>query len=151
MMFRIGLAGAVIAAALAATAQPGAAEEVGDTHTFVTSFDGTRLQVHLMRTNQVAEDGAAPIIMIAHGFGEAGPSDPDAARLAGAPTVRPLLDAGYHVLTWDARGHGGSAGTAMFDSPEFEVRDVQTILDWVAPATRDWAWWARPTAASSSS
>ncbi|WP_188113601.1 alpha/beta hydrolase family protein [Nocardioides humilatus] len=103
-----------------------------DVDTFVTSFDGTRLQVHLMRTSVRAADGTAPVIAIAHGFGEAGPSDPDGARLAGAPTIRPVLDAGYDVLTWDARGHGGSEGNAMFDSPDYEVKDVQAILDWLA-------------------
>lgn len=126
---RVGLAVALIAASAVGTALPGHAEDPGDTHTFVTSYDGTRLQVHLMRT---AAGGRAPVVMIAHGFGEAGPAKRDGARLAGAPTVSAVLDAGYHVLTWDARGHGGSEGTAMLDSPDHEVRDVQAILDWVA-------------------
>ena len=130
MSIRIGLTAAMFAAALTA-AQPAAAA-TGDTHTFVTSFDGTRLQVHLMRTDRVSDGGTAPTVMIAHGFGETAPSDPDAARLAGAPTVRPVLDAGYNVLTWDARGHGGSQGSAMFDSPDFEVRDTQAVIDWAS-------------------
>jgi len=36
------------------------------------------------------------------------------------------------VLTWDARGFGGSGGTVMIDSPDFEGRDVQALIDFVA-------------------
>jgi ABC-2 type transport system ATP-binding protein len=122
----------VAAGGVAAAADERAAGPTPQTDTFVTSFDGTQLQVHLMRTEHRAADDTAPVVMIAHGFGEAGPSDPDGKRLAGAPTIRPVLDAGYDVLTWDARGHGGSQGTAMLDSPAYEVRDVQAILDWLA-------------------
>lgn len=121
-----------LAASLVATAQPGSAEESGDTHAFISSFDSTQLQVHLMRTTHLRADGTAPVLMIAHGFGEEGPESPDEKRLAGAPTVRAMLDAGYHVLTWDARGHRDSEGMAMVDSPDHEMRDAQTLLDWAA-------------------
>ncbi len=126
------LAAAILGVAGAPVAVAGEPAPAADTHTNVSSYDGTRLQVHLMRTTRRGADGSAPVVMIAHGFGESAQSDPDANRLAGAPTIRPLLDAGYDVLTWDARGHGGSQGTAMFDSPDHEVRDVQAILDWLA-------------------
>jgi hypothetical protein len=79
-MRRLGFA-AVVVGTLLASSLPASADEVADTHTFVTSFDGTRLQVHLMRTDRVGDDGAAPTVMIAHGFGEAAPSDPDAGTI----------------------------------------------------------------------
>jgi len=43
-----------------------------------------------------------------------------------------FLAAGYNVLTWDPRGLGASGGTVMFDSPDFEARDVQALIDFVA-------------------
>ncbi len=98
----------------------------------VTSFDGTPLIVHFFPAAGRAPGRRAPTVMVAHGFGEAGPADPDGPRLAGAPTVSTLLEAGYNVVTWDARGHGGSGGSAMLDSPDHELRDTQAVLDFVA-------------------
>ena len=49
------------------------------------------------------------------------------------------------MLTWDARGFGGSGGQVEVDSTDFEGRDVQALIDYVArqpeaqldaPATR---------------
>ncbi|MBW3609900.1 MAG: prolyl oligopeptidase family serine peptidase, partial [Actinobacteria bacterium] len=42
------------------------------------------------------------------------------------------MAAGYNVLTSDPRGLGGSGGTVMFDSPDFEARDVAALVDFVA-------------------
>jgi hypothetical protein len=36
------------------------------------------------------------------------------------------------VVTWDPRGFGGSGGSAMFDAPGYEGRDVQALVDYVA-------------------
>src|SRR5207253_1609111 len=44
-------------------------------------------------------------------------------------TVSFLLSNGYGVLTWDARGFGTSGGEANVDSQEYEVRDVQALID----------------------
>ncbi|HUR69538.1 MAG TPA: CocE/NonD family hydrolase [Candidatus Thermoplasmatota archaeon] len=46
--------------------------------------------------------------------------------------VADLLAAGYGVLTWDSRGFGNSTGEVMLDSPAYEVRDVSSILTWIA-------------------
>src|SRR4051794_31581730 len=51
---------------------------------------------------------------------------------SGVPGIKTLHDAGYNVLTWDPRGFGSSGGTVEVDSPEFEARDTQVLLDWVA-------------------
>jgi hypothetical protein len=37
----------------------------------------------------------------------------------------------YNVVTWDSRGQGESGGTLQINSPEFEGRDIQTIIDWL--------------------
>ena len=36
------------------------------------------------------------------------------------------------MLTWDPRGFGNSGGEAEWDSPEYEARDVQALMDALA-------------------
>ena len=39
---------------------------------------------------------------------------------------------GYAVLTWTAQGFGRSGGEIHLDSPDYEVRDAQRLIDWLA-------------------
>ncbi len=48
------------------------------------------------------------------------------------PGIDKFIDHGYNVLTWDPRGFGQSGGTVEIDDPNFEGRDVQALIDWVA-------------------
>jgi len=65
-----------------------------------------------------------PAILLAHGFGGTKRSvAEDAADFAGR---------GYAVLTWTARGFGLSGGQIHLDSPDYEVRDAQRLIDWLA-------------------
>jgi ABC-2 type transport system ATP-binding protein len=50
----------------------------------------------------------------------------------GSSGSKPLRDAGFNVLTWDSRGFGESGGTVTVDHKDFEGRDVQALLDWLA-------------------
>ena len=74
-------------------------------------------------------DGASatdkvPAVLLAHGFGGTKESTyADAEDLAGI---------GYAVLTWTARGFGRSGGQIHLDNPDYEVRDAQRLLDWLA-------------------
>ena len=52
--------------------------------------------------------------------------------LFGDLSIHSLQAAGYNVLTWDPRGFGASSGTVESDSPDFEGRDTQRLIDWVA-------------------
>ena len=63
--------------------------------------------------------------MIGPGWGSAGATNP------GAP-IADFVSAGYNVLTWDPRGFGGSGGTVMIDHPQFEGRDAQALIDFIA-------------------
>lgn len=126
---RLLIAG-LTAATAPLVAQP--AQATDDVRTvIVRSFDGTPLLAHFFPSPAATGGHRRPIVIIAHGFGEAGPTTPS-TRLAGAVSPATLLAAGYNVLTWDARGMGGSGGTSYLDSPALEVRDVQTLITWAA-------------------
>lgn len=95
------------------------------------SFDGTVIAAHFFRADGLTTGKRAPVVMVAHGYGEKGPATRD-EKLLGAADVDSLLKAGYNVLSWDARGHGSSGGVARFDSPDVEVRDTRMLISWLA-------------------
>ena len=93
----------------------------------VTSFDGTPIVAHFygLAGNRV------PTVLVGVGYGRAGSTSPG-RDVPGELATGLFLGAGYNVLTWDPRGLGGSGGTVMFDSPDFEARDVAALIDFVA-------------------
>ncbi len=71
-----------------------------------------------------ASGGRAPAVLLAHGFGGSKESMREqAGRLAAQ---------GYAVLTWSARGFGRSTGQIALNSPDYEVKDVRGLIDWLA-------------------
>ncbi|TDE36853.1 alpha/beta fold hydrolase [Nonomuraea mesophila] len=68
--------------------------------------------------------GKAPAVLLGHGFGGSKRSVTDEA-------VR-LAKEGYAVLTWSARGFGRSTGEIALNSPDYEVKDVKQLIDWLA-------------------
>jgi ABC-2 type transport system ATP-binding protein len=109
-------------AALAALAALAIAPQAQARDAIVESFDGTPIVTHFFPAPGLAEDERAPTILVGHGWGGSGATSPPDH----------YAEAGYNVLTWDARGFGGSGGTVMIDHPEFEARDVQALIDFVA-------------------
>jgi ABC-2 type transport system ATP-binding protein len=69
-------------------------------------------------------DGKVPAVLLGHGFGGTKNSVSDDAES--------LAARGYAVLTWTARGFGASGGEIHLDSPDYEVKDAQRLLDWLA-------------------
>ena len=77
-------------------------------------------------------DAAHPVPMIldSHGWG--------GSRMTAPDGFADLVGAGFGVLSFDQRGFGESGGKAHVQHPDFEGRDVQSIvdmvtaLDWVA-------------------
>jgi ABC-2 type transport system ATP-binding protein len=65
----------------------------------------------------------APAVLLAHGFG--GSLDSVATQ------AQELADRGFVVLTYSARGFGRSGGQISVDSPDFEVADAVTIVDYL--------------------
>ncbi len=72
--------------------------------------------------------GRVPAIMLAHGFGE--------TKNAVRPEAVQLVQAGFAVLTWSARGFGKSTGQVALDSPDYEVRDAEQLVSWLARQPR---------------
>lgn len=97
----------------------------------VTSFDGTPIAAHFYAAGDRLAGGRAPTVLVGPGYPQQGDRRPDsdASDLIGAATLRA---AGYNVLTWDPRGLGDSGGSVMFDSPDYEARDVASLIDYVA-------------------
>jgi ABC-2 type transport system ATP-binding protein len=68
--------------------------------------------------------GKAPAVLLAHGFG-------GSKQSVREPAERLARD-GYAVLTWSARGFGRSTGEIALNSPDYEVKDVKQLVDWLS-------------------
>lgn len=66
----------------------------------------------------------APAVVLAHGFGGSKESVADEARF--------LVDQGFVVLAYTARGFGDSTGTISMNAPDFEIADATSIIDYLA-------------------
>ncbi|WP_157246159.1 CocE/NonD family hydrolase [Nonomuraea typhae] len=71
-----------------------------------------------------AGGGKAPAVLLAHGFG--------GSKLSVRDEAMKLARDGYAVLTWSARGFGRSSGQIALNSPDYEVKDVKQLIDWLA-------------------
>jgi ABC-2 type transport system ATP-binding protein len=116
-------------AALLLTAPAAAARDAT-----VTSFDGTPIAVSFFPAEGLGAGQRAPTVLEGHGWGGSRETDPNKAsdEQTGNVGVGPLRRAGFNVLTWDARGFGRSGGTVEVDSKDYEGRDVQALIDFVA-------------------
>ncbi len=70
------------------------------------------------------------LVLHGHGFGGSRQTTRDGF-------IGELLEAGYGVISIDARGFGDSTGTVRTMDPDFEGLDYLAILDW-AEANLDW-------------
>jgi ABC-2 type transport system ATP-binding protein len=66
----------------------------------------------------------APAVLLAHGFGGSKESVAEEAQL--------LVEAGFVVLAYTARGFGESTGLISMNSPDFEVADASALIDHLA-------------------
>ena len=107
-------------ATLAATAAPAQARDGS-----ISSFDGTKIAYHFYPQPGLASGQRAPTLMNGPGYSSGGAAEND-------DTVRAAQEHGYNVLTWDPRGFGQSGGQVEVDSPMFEGRDAQGLIDMLA-------------------
>ncbi|MEW2078468.1 alpha/beta fold hydrolase [Streptomyces sp. NPDC013433] len=87
----------------------------------MSTGDGVRIDTSYFTAGP---DGRRPAVLLGHGFGG---SKDDMREQA-----EDLARDGYAVLTWSARGFGGSTGRIGLNDPEGEVADVSRLIDWLA-------------------
>lgn len=103
--------------------------------TFLTTPDGARLHVDVLRPPGVADDAKTPVLMtvspyrshlmyISHPLIEGGPSTENLP-------AEQALRRGYTYVIVDLRGFGGSSGCPDFGGPA-ERSDVVTAVEWAA-------------------
>ncbi|MGW3424433.1 CocE/NonD family hydrolase [Streptomyces phaeochromogenes] len=111
------LAGAGTWSAVASDGAPA----VHRTDQLISTGDGVRID-----TSYFTGDGSGrrPAVLLAHGFGG---SKKDVRAQA-----EDLARDGYAVLTWSARGFGGSNGKIGLNDPKGEVADASKLIDWLA-------------------
>jgi ABC-2 type transport system ATP-binding protein len=56
---------------------------------------------------------------------------------ASTANIKPLIESGYGVISFDHRGHGESSGAVRNMDPDYEGKNVLAVLDW-AEAKLDW-------------
>ena len=148
------LVGAVLVAGVAWWGIRSAAPDVTTEDSRLTVYSGpdgrtpVELDTRLYLPPGASSTSPVPAVLLAHGFG--GTKDSVAAD------AEDLAGRGYAVLTWTARGFGRSGGQIHLNNPDYEVRDAQRLLDWLAAAPGDphgrgretpgSAWSAAPTA-----
>jgi ABC-2 type transport system ATP-binding protein len=102
----------------------------------VISEDGTSIYVHFFPAQGENAGKPAPTILNGPGLGLPGETNPLAVDNPFLPNqvigMGALLQNGYNVVTWDPRGEWGSGGILQIDHPEFEGKDMQAIISWVA-------------------
>lgn len=112
---------------VAVDAHAGTAPTVSDGT--VTSFDGTTIAYTVFEPSGASSSNQVPMILDSHGWG-------GSRRTTIDSTVKAFTDAGYGVLSFDQRGFGQSGGEANVQDPDFEVKDVEAVIDRIA--TFDW-------------
>ncbi len=128
-------ASAVIAAPVAATAQtactPGEHTLSNET---VTSPDGTVIAITVMRPG-IADCRDVAVVMHGHGWSGSRAKALDSGLAYGLNATE-VLDAGYAVVSVDARGHGDSGDVAQAMQPDKEITDYPAIMTYLS--TLDW-------------
>ena len=101
-----------------------AAQDVQTEETMVASGSGADA-VDLDTTLYLPDtDEPAPAVVLAHGFG--------GSKNSVATDAEALVERGYVVLTYSARGFGRSSGQIGLNDPRYEVADLSTLLDLLA-------------------
>ena len=111
--------------AVASALLPSSASAAGERSGAITSFDGTKIAWFFFPADGLAAGAKAPVVMNGPGYSMGHADESDTG-------VKELRKHGYNVLTWDPRGFGNSGGRVEIDSPEYEGRDAQKLVDLLA-------------------
>jgi ABC-2 type transport system ATP-binding protein len=119
-----GVTAATPAPAGAQTCPSGTPEEVTVAEERVPSTDGIEVAITVFRPAGVCAEAPTPVVLHGHGWGGSRiKAVNDEARL--------FLDAGYGLVSIDARGHGDTTGQAQLMHRDAEVHDYRAVLDWI--------------------
>ncbi len=126
----LGLLTAALAAAAALTpAVAGAASKgVTTTNGCVVSVPdpgstaAVKICYSLFRPAIASPAHRVPLIFHSHGWGGSRVTSPTDSQ------VKPFLDAGYGVLSYDQRGFGQSGGKAYVENPDVEGHDIEKLV-----------------------
>ena len=95
----------------------------GSTEISLPMDDGVSLAATLYLPDGTAPAGGWPAVMLFHGLG--------GTRASMAPIAQGfLVNQGYAVLAYDARGHGASGGLVTLDGPR-EMADLREAFSWL--------------------
>ena len=107
---------------VAAWAIAAAPAHAGSTEISLPMDDGVSLAATLYLPDGTAPAGGWPAVMLFHGLG--------GTRASMAPIAQGfLVNQGYAVLAYDARGHGASGGLVTLDGPR-ELADLREAFTW---------------------
>lgn len=101
-------------------------------HVKIPTHDGLELEATVYQP-ELAPGETAPVIITTHGFGGFRAKRPFSIYGKTMITGEAALAAwrkGYWVVFYDQRGWGDSDGVVHGMDPEFEVKDVSTVIDW---------------------
>jgi ABC-2 type transport system ATP-binding protein len=90
------------------------------------STSPVRICYSLFRPGVASRAHRVPLIFHSHGWGGS------RETRATSSQVKPFLDAGYGVLSFDQRGFGQSGGKAYIENPALEGRDVAKLVGLVS-------------------
>lgn len=104
---------------------PDPASRAGETYrqAIEVPTTGDTLIAQIFEPSTVAEGETYPLVLHSHGYG-------GSRNVTPSEFQQRLRDAGYYVISFDQRGFGESSGTVRIQSPDFEGRDLITLLDW---------------------
>lgn len=108
----------------------------------LTAFDGTELAMTVYFP-ELAAGEAAPLLLHSHGFGgnrsatldfdeatQTSEIGVDTLQVAYNEKDKTTARAGWYIISYDQRGHGDTGGNVTILDPDFEGKDLKTILDW---------------------
>ncbi|WP_197321589.1 alpha/beta fold hydrolase [Saccharomonospora sp. NB11] len=121
---------AAVAAVLATVALVWVDDDERPTHTTheavidVAAAPGSAERVQLDTTMYVPATTPAPAVLLPHGFG----GDKNSVTRE----AEELVERGFVVLTYSARGFGRSTGEIALNDPDYEVADASQLVDYLA-------------------
>ncbi|MGZ8749538.1 MAG: alpha/beta fold hydrolase [Pseudonocardia sp.] len=118
------LAAALLTLAFAVPASASTVPRTVEERIEVPAGPGQEGAIALDTTLYLPATTPAPAVLVAHGFG--------GTKASVDAEARALVDRGFVVLAWTARGFGASGGQITLDSPDHEVADARALVDRLA-------------------